>query len=408
MTHRTLSDGRLGVAVATTLAALVCSLCVDVSADDWPRWRGPNGNGISSETGWSTDWPEDGPKVLWRTNVGAGFSCIVVAGGRAYTMGGAGDRDTVWCFDAETGKVVWKQSYDCRTAFQNYSGPRATPTVDGNRVYTFSGAGHLNCYDAATGKSIWSKKASEGFPTWAFASSPVVYGETVVVNAGGAGTAFNKTTGEEVWTTGGGKSGYASAVPYVKDGKTTLLVFSQKSLFAVDPKSGSVAWSFPWETAYDVNAADPVIAGERIFISSGYKTGCALLSVEGGEPNQLWRNTDMKNHVNSTVLHEGGLYGFHDSTLRCLDLESGEVKWSQGGYGKGSLILADGKLIVLGQGGNLAVAEASMDGFRKLAEAKVLTVPRGGVCWTSPVLANGRIYCRNSTGDVVCLDVKGN
>lgn len=403
-----MGNGRVSVGVVMALAGVVL-LAVSVgSADDWPRWRGPNGNGISAETGWSTNWPENGPKVLWRTNVGAGFSCVVVTGGRAYTMGGAGDRDTVWCFDAETGKVIWKQSYDCRTTFQNYSGPRATPTVDGNRVYTFSGAGHLNCYDAATGKPVWTKKASTGFPTWAFASSPVIHGDLVVVNTARAGMAFNKTTGEEAWTTGGGKAGYASAVPYEKDGKTTLLIFSQKSLFAVDPKSGSVTWSFPWVTSYDVNAADPVIAGDRIFISSGYKTGCALLSVDDGKPTQLWRNTDMKNHVNSTVLWKGGLYGFHDGPLRCLDLETGEVKWSQGGYGKGSLILADGKLIVLGQRGKLAVAEASTGGFKKLAEAKVLTVGRGVVCWTSPVLANGRIYCRHSRGDVVCVDVKGN
>lgn len=398
---------RLRFAAVTVVAALIFALWCSAFGDDWPRWRGPNGNGISNETGWSTNWPPGGPKVLWRASVGVGFSCVVVTGGRAYTMGGANDRDTVYCFDAETGKVLWKQSYDCRTAFDTHPGPRATPTIVGDRLYTFSGEGHLNCYDAATGTRKWSKKVQERPPTWAFASSPIIHGDLVVVNAGRAGMAFNKMTGEQVWTTGRGMAGYASAVPYQKDGKMTLLIFAGRSLFAVDPKGGSVAWSFPWQTAYDVNAADPVIAGDRIFISTGYRTGCALLSVEAGKPNQLWRNTDMKNHINSTVLWKGGLYGFHDSTLRCLDLKTGEVKWSKGGYGKGSLMLADGKLIVLGQRGKLAVAQASMEGFTELAEAKVLTVRGGRVCWTSPVLANGRIYCRQSGGDVVCLDVKG-
>ena len=167
--------------------------------------------------------------------------------------------------------------------------------------------------------------------------------------------------------------------------------------------------TYPWKTAYDVNSATPIVTDGKVFISSGYRAGCALLDVSGTTPTLLWRNKNMSNHCNSSVLYEGYLYGFNGNVggggaLTCLELKTGEVKWSHKGLGTGSLMIADGKLVVLGERGDLVVAAASPEKFDVIASAgKVL----GGICWTTPVLSNGRIYCRNSRGDVVCLDVSG-
>jgi outer membrane protein assembly factor BamB len=163
-----------------------------------------------------------------------------------------------------------------------------------------------------------------------------------------------------------------------------------------------VLWRFPWKTQYDVNAADPiVIGGDRFFITSGYGHGCALIQVSGGEPTLVWENKNMSSQMSGGVLWQGHVYGIDDKQLRCLSLDTGEVKWTEKSVGKGSLMLADGKLIVLGEKGELYCAETSPAGFKVISRAQVL----GGKCWTTPVLSNGRIYCRNAKGDFVCLDV---
>lgn len=389
-----------------SVAGIICVAAVLSAgagrADDWPQWRGPDRNGISRETGWTANWPKGGPKVLWRAEVGAGYSSFAVADGRVYTMGHAGGSDTVYCFGAETGKVIWKRSYACSTV-KGYGGPRASPTVDGKRVYTLSRDGHLNCFEADSGKVVWTRKVPAKPPTWGFASSPLVSGKLVVVNTGSAGMAFSKTTGRPAWSNGKGKAGYASPVELKRGSKTELLIFTSNALVGVNATSGRRSWSLPWDTKHDVNAADPVVEGDRVFISSGYNVGCALLSVARGRIRPVWRNTNMRNHFNSTVLWKDALYGFDESVLRCLDFKTGEVKWSQRGLGKASLMISDGKLIILSERGELVVAEASTFAFRPLGRAQVLR----GHCWTVPVLANGRIYCRTDAGSVVCVDVTG-
>jgi len=382
---------------------------VTAEGADWPNFRGPNHNGISTETGWSATWPKDGPKVLWKATLGTGFCSIAVSGGRAYSMGNVDNKDILYCFDASTGKEIWKQSYPCPLFKKDHEGgPSATPTVDGDSVYTFSKNGDALCFKAANGQIVWQKNLPKElgikYPTWYFASSAFVADNLIILNAGTAGIALNKTDGKVVWQSGNGPPGYATAVPFTMGSEKCVVIVGSTEIFGLVAATGKVLWKFPWKTDYDINAADPIISGDTVFVSSGYNHGCALLKIEGGNVTDVWRNKNMRNHFNSCVLWDGYLYGFDESTLRCLDFKTGEVKWSQEGLGKGSLMIADGKLIILSERGKLVIAPASPEGFKELASVQILM----GKCWTVPVLANGKIYARNNPdGQLVCVDVSG-
>ena len=390
------------IAVALTLTGAATTAA---HAVDWYRWRGPDLNGISKETGWQTSWPESGPKQLWKAPVGTGFSSFSISRDRVYTMGNTNDTDVVSCLEAGSGKFVWQHAYACPLDPKNFEGgPGATPTVDGDFIYTFSRKGHVYCLNAADGKVAWSKNLNKELgleiPTWGFAGSALVEGNLVILNAGNAGIALDKKSGKVVWDSGKGPGGYATAVPLAgPDGGVAM--FSRQSLIAVKAADGRELWSYPWKTSYDVNAADPVIAGDRVFMSSGYNHGATVIRVKGSQAEKVWESKNMRNHFNSCVLWQEHLYGVDESELRCLAFDTGEVKWKYPQFGKGSLMLADGKLIGLSEKGELIIAEATPSAFKPVARAQVLT----GKCWTMPVLSNGHIYCRNARGDVVCLDV---
>ncbi len=383
-------------------------------AADWPNWRGPEHNGISKEKKWSTNWPKEGPKILWKASLGTGFSSIAVSGGRAYTMGNTGSKDIdekehkdiIFCFDAETGEEKWRYSYPCPLNPRNYEGgPSATPTVEGDRVYTLSKKGHVFCLNAKTGKVIWQKNLKEELgiklPTWDLAGSPRVVKDLLIFNAGTSGIALNKKTGEMVWQNGTGKPGYATAVEFKIGKQEGVAVFGQKALYGINIKDGAKLWEYPWRSHADENNGDPIFMGDKVYIST--LSGCALLKVEGDKVSEVWRNKNIKNHFNSTILVDGFFYGFDMSKLKCLDFNTGEEKWATKDYGKGSLMAADGKLIILSEQGKLVIAEASEKLINPLAQAQILQ----GKCWAVPVLANGRIYARNAVGDLVCVDVSG-
>jgi len=382
-------------------------------ADDWPRWRGPDLNGISKEAGWTTAWPKEGPRQLWKASVGIGFSSLAVAQSRVFTLGNADDTDTVFCFDAETGRPLWKHSYACPLDAKYYEGgPGSTPTVDGVKVFTLSKRGHLFCFDTASGRVAWSKDLMAELgakkPEWGFAGSPLVEGNLLILNLGGAGTAVDKATGSVIWKSDTSAAGYATPVPFVANGERCVAVFSGKSLLGVRVRDGQPLWSHSWVTKWDINAADPLVIDDKLFVST-FDRGCALLKAGSGTPAVVWENKNIANHFNSCVNLNGFAYGVHGNTdhpdrdFRCLDLTTGAVKWKQTGFGLGSVMAADGKLIILSDRGELVVAEATPERFQALARAQVL----GGKCWTVPVLANGRIYCRNAQGILICLDVRG-
>jgi len=326
-----------------------------------------------------------------------------------FSMGNSGNKDVVWCLNAADGSVVWKHEYDC-PAGNSYPGPRATPVLDGDRVFTLSRNGHVFCLDAASGRVIWQRRilADTGAAniTWGLASSAVVEGERVFFNVGRHGVALNKATGELVWKSPEGKGGYATPVPYRQGGNPALAIYGEKALYGVDAAAGRELWSFPWTTSYDVNAADPIVRDGQVFISSGYNTGAALVDIASGQPVEVWRNKNLRNHFGTSVLIGDHLYGIDGSPnrggLACVEWKTGAKKWTQN-LGFGALMAAGDKLIILLESGNLVIANADPDGYREIARADRLL---GRTCWTMPILSNGRIYCRNDQGELVCVDVK--
>ncbi len=395
--------------IRTALMGILLSAAVAAQAADWPNWRGPTRDGISTETGWKLTAGE--AKKLWTAQVGMGCSAIHVAAGRAYTQGNKNETDTVFCFDAITGKELWKHSYPS-PLMPNYweGGTLATPTVDGDRVYAVGKKGDLFCFEAATGKIIWQKHLEKDFggkmPTWGYAGSPLILGDKLLLETGadtGSVVALEKATGRLVWRGGKGPAGYGTIQPFSFQGKAYLAVFTGVALAILEQNGGKVVASYPFKTKYDVNAVTPIISGDKIFIAAGYNHGSALVKFTGRALEQVWESKKMRNHFNSCVLVNGCLYGFDESELACMELATGAIKWSQTGIGKASLMLADGKFIILAEKGDLITAEPSPAAFKELARAKVL----GGKCWCVPVLANGRIYCKNNSGDLVCVDVSG-
>jgi len=397
----------LGTAVSLLSLVVVGLVPVAVSAGDWTMYRGPDHNGISKETGWF-DASAD-VKVQWTGQVGRGFGAIAVGGGRAYVMGNSSAKDTVFCFDAKTGKEIWKVTYDSKLEPKLHEGgPTSTPTIDGDNVYVVSKHGQVFCLSADKGAKKWSFQLKSKKPTWGFAGSPLVVGDLLILNAGSTGTALNKATGKVAWSSGGA-GGYATPVPIQRAGKTHVLLFTSRSVALIGVADGKKSWEFPWKTMYDVNAADPIVVGPNVLISSGYGSGCTLVPLGVSDPKPVWRNKNMRNKMSGCVVSGGYAYGFDESTLTCLDLKTGEQKWTERSLGRGALMLADGKLIALSEGGKLVIAAASPDGFKALSSGQVFQKKIGPLrckCWTVPVLANGLIYARNAAGEFVCVKVK--
>ncbi len=410
------------------MAALLAAFCFGAAPDargndadlDWPHWRGPNRDGISLEKDWLGDWPAEGPKILWKASLGTGFSSIAVDDGLIFTMGNTAkkkkddnQRDVVFCFDALTGSLEWKHEYPALLEPLYYNGgPSATPTIEGDSVYTFGKHGQVFCLEKKTGKVKWSRdvKKEEGLvpPKWGFAGSVLLVKDMAILNAGSAGIALNKKTGKTIWKSANEGAGYSTPLPFEAGGFEGISLYGAKKLMALDPKDGKVLWSHPWITSYDVNASEPIFVGDEVFVSTGYKTGCALLKIADASLTEVWRNKEMSNQCNSCVLWDGHLYGFDGNVggkgiLKCVEFATGETKWAKKGLGTGSVMLADGKLIVLGEGGLLTIATVTPDDYVELRRAQILK----GRCWTVPVLWQGKIYARDAAGNMVCVDVKG-
>jgi outer membrane protein assembly factor BamB len=366
---------------------------------DWPQWRGPNRNGVSSET-ISGKFSGSGPKQVWKATAGEGYSSLAVKSGKVYTMGNYNNEDYVVCYDALTGKLLWQHKYPCGAG--DYAGPRATPVVSDGNVYTLSREGQAFCLNANTGKVVWqsnvARETGANQPQWGFGSSALVQGNLVLYNVGAAGCALDKKNGRMAWKSGGGPSGYASPVAF----SGGVAMFHGKGVTAVNPTTGARLWNFAWDTMYDVNAADPIFSGDSFFLSSNYNKGGALIRIGGNNPSQVWFSREMRNHFNACVLVGGNLYGNDEGRLRCIDWATGRSRWEMRGMGKGGVIAAGDKLIALTERGELVIAAAAPGAFTEISRAKVLD----GECWTQPALANGMLYARNHEGAVVCLDLR--
>ncbi|MBP85778.1 MAG: alcohol dehydrogenase [Planctomycetaceae bacterium] len=381
-------------------------------ADDWPQWRGPQRDGSSAETTWTHDWPNDGPPSLWKVSVGIGFSSVVVADNRLYTVGNENNRDTVYCLDTTTGREHWTHTYDSPLDDRFFEGgPTATPTIDGERIYLLGRQGDTFCLDAVTGAIQWSKNVAKEMeirvPGWGFAGSPVVHGDSLLLGVGEAGVLLNKDTGEVVWASANADAGYATPRLLQCGSRWCAIVASSKYVQLVDLDNGTEQWRVRWLTRFGCNAADPIVDGDKVFISSGYNRGSALLRLTAGEPEIVWKSKEFQNQFSSSVLMDGHLFGIDgndtgERALKCVELASGEVRWAHGGFGSGALMAADSRLIILSEQGELVIAKASHTRYEELARAKVLD----GKCWTVPVLANGLVYCRDADGDLTCSDLR--
>jgi outer membrane protein assembly factor BamB len=388
----------------------------------WPQWRGPQRDGIVNMADLSTDWPKKGLPLLWEKPIGLGYSSFAVKDGRLYSLFHEGDKEVVACWSVENGEEVWRHPYDCH-ADVDYPGPRSTPTLDGDRVYTVGSDGTLLCLDSATGSPRWQKDLLREFhasaPKWGVAFSPLVDGELVFTSPGGPNgnslAAFNKLTGELVWKCLDEPAGYSSPIAAIIAGTRQVLFFMGRSLVAVRADNGELCWRCPWETAYDVNAATPLVftarRGEKnvhyVFISSGYGRGCALLKIAAKADGSfkakvVYTGKQMCCHFASPVRRGDYLYGIDDSRLSCLNLRTGKVMWSRSGIQKGSLLCVNDYLLVLSEEGQLLLLDAVPEKRAPIAEARPF---RGGRCWTMPVVAEGKLFLRNEQ-QMKCFDLR--
>ena len=402
---RTRPGHRAAAGVIVTAISLAAGTATAPAAD-WPCWRGPDRNGISGEKGLDFASLKGGGDVLWTAEVGKGYSSVSVSRGRAFTMGSDGERERVIALDEATGRMLWDESWP-RKPSGGYPGPRATPVTDGTNVYAIGQFGDVVALDAATGRTVWKANLEADLgtqlPTWQYSGSPVIHGPLLLVNAGDGGGALNRSNGRKAWASKPGVCGYATPVVFALDGRDLVAIFGEKALVVADAKTGAEYLRRPWETEYDINAADPVFDAGRLLASSGYRTGTSLLDVRRQPSRVLWESKALRAQFSSAVKIDGAVYGIDGNAghgeLVCLDLETGRERW-RSGTGFGSLIAADGRLIVLNEKGELIVAAADPAAFREEARARVL---KGGVAWTPPALANGRLYARNDGGALVCL-----
>jgi len=414
-----------------TLVCVLVSIVFGISAQygiagdfDWPRWRGPNGNGISMETEWNPKALSEDPEILWKTNVGLGNPNIAIKDNYLYTMGQQGGEIIIYCLNAETGVEVWRYSHEGRM------GPyttHQTPTIEGKYVYTLSSNGYVVCLKAKTGKVRWAKNIVEEYgvvkPNYGFAGSPVIEGGLVIITVNLSGMALDKKTGKKVWVSEPCKrmalhsvhqsgSEYATPVMYDYKGKRSAAIFSAKGLASVDVKTGEQQWLYDWKPYVKVSVAEPIIFDNKVFISCAYMAGCELLDISGNEPKVIWKNNNMRNLFSTSVLIDGYLYGCDGRvinlptlcTLTCVDTETGNKTWSKE-LGPVSLIAADNKLLVLQEMGTLYIVEASPTSYQEISSFKIPDQTDYERWWTPPVLLRGRIYCRSSTGDLICIDV---
>ena len=348
-----------------------------------------------------------GPVVIWKAALGTGYTSVAIADGLVYAVGNKEDKDRIAAFDAVTGKPAWNYSYAEPLAAEGFDGgPCATPTVAGGKLYSFSRSGRVICLDAATGKHVWSKDLATELgtesPQYGYAGAPTVIGSRLYLNIGSAGCCLDAATGKVIWSSPVGKAGYAAPIPFVMGGRPVLLIFSGDGLDAVDAATGQVATKYPWKDAEGATAPAPLVRDTQVFLSSGFADNGVLLETATGAFKEVWRTAQMSSKYSSGVLADGFLYGFDSTTLRCLDWRTGKPRWEQDGFGDGSVVIVDKRLIILSEAGDLVIAEATPTAFHEVSRTHVLDK----TCWTRPVIADGRIYCRNSGGDLVCVELK--
>ena len=414
-------------AFCVVATALVAGRLPAQEAADWPQFLGPQRNGISAEKGLIDKLPEGGPKVLWRAKGGIGMAGVAVAGGRAMTLVQRDGQQWLIALDAATGKPLWQSPLGSEYTNQQGDGPRATPTIAGDRVFAFTGEGILAALSATDGKPLWSHNVLanlKGKPAdYGMASSPLVVGDHVIVIAGAPRAtlaAYDVKTGKLAWTAGEDPAGYSSPAVLTVGGKQQVVAFTGSSAIGVDPAQGTLLWRYPYQTDFDCNIAVPLAVDGKLFLSSGENHGCVLLSLakealskEGAKlaPQEVWQSQGsqsvMRNEWQTSILLDGHLYGFDNvgsagpvTHLTCVNAATGKRVWQKPRFGKGNLIAADGKLWISTMNGELVIVRATPQAYEELGRAEVIGSTR-----QAPSLAGGRIHLRDDA-EIVCLDVR--
>ncbi|HEY1170162.1 MAG TPA: PQQ-binding-like beta-propeller repeat protein [Verrucomicrobiae bacterium] len=403
------------------LFLLLFLFSLSLSAQDWPQILGPNRDGIYSGPALATSWSKEGPKVLWQKNVGSGFAGPSVRDGKLILFHRLANEEIIDCLNATNGTNIWQFKYP--TAYtDNFgfdNGPRAVPTITSNTVVTFGADGILTALNFKDGTKLWQVNtrkefgADKGF--FGLACSPLVDGSTIIVNIGGENSAgivaFELVTGKVKWKTNDNEASYSSPAIATINGQRLALVFHRAGLAALGPTDGKVVFDHPWRSRENasVNAATPLIIGNRIFISASYDTGASLFELTGDKPKAIWSNDDSMSNQYATSVHaKGYLYGLHGrhdfpggTELRCVELATGKVMWTKPGLTPANVLLAGDQLLVLTERGELLSVAATPDEFKLLNRAQIL----GSNLRNYPALANGTLYARD-TKKLVALDLR--
>lgn len=413
------------------------------SGVDWPRFLGPNSDGVSPETGIRTDW-SGGLRILWQIPVGEGYCAPTIANGRLFHFDRRGSKARLTAFDCETHKELWRFEYptDFADKYGYDGGPRCCPIVDGERVYIFGPEGMLHCVGVADGKLIWKIDTRATYAVvqnfFGVGGSPVVENDLLIVPVGGSPpgpepddirelkgngsgiVAFDKLTGKERYRTTDELASYSSPVIARIGGRRLGLYWSRANLIGFDPPTGRVAFQFPWRAKplESVNCANPVIVGDRVLLSECYGVGSVLLKLQPGIPQVVWkdspddRHRKLECHWNTPIHVDGFVYGSSgrqsdDAQLRCVDFTTGAIQWEKGELGRSQLVFVDGHFLVFTEFGLLLLVKADPKHFREVAR---MDLGRGGhqllryPCWAGPVLSHGRLYLRG-LGKIVCLEL---
>jgi outer membrane protein assembly factor BamB len=387
-----------------------------LEAAEFPGYRGRQRDGIVQGPPLARDWKTHAPRMLWRQPGGGGYAAFAIAGQVAVTIEQRRDREAIVCYDAASGTERWVHAYPAHFSERlGGEGPRATPTVAAAAVFSLGATGRLSCLDLATGSLKWEVEIlaeNDNLP-WGMSGSPLVYDQFVVVNpgsqrttaAGRALVAYDRATGRQAWSAGSTKAGYSSPMLANLAGQRQILVLDGEMLAGYDPQSGKELWRFAWQTFQDINVAQPVVLdGDRVFISSGYDKGCAMLRVTesagGWKAEPLWQNHNMRCKFTSPVAYNGYLYGLDEGILTCIDQRTGDRKWRDGRYGHGQLLLANDVLLIQSETGKLVLVEATPQGHHELGSIQALE----GKTWNNPALAGGKAFLRNSE-EMACYDL---
>lgn len=409
---RTLSVKSVSAVVVLLFLTLTA---IAQTAGEWPQWRGPNRDGISKETGLLKQWPEGGPRLVWKAvGAGRGYSSMAVSKGRIFTMGVRGDKEHLIAFDVATGKEAWSTPHGSVYKDSRGDGPRGTPTIEGNKGYALGANGDLSCFDTTTGRVLWSQNVLEKFGgkniNWGISESPLIVGDKLLVNAGGPGAsivALNKRDGSLIWKSQSDSPGYSSAILVNAGGVDQVVFFTSKRAIGLDPRDGRMLWEYDRPANDVANVATPVARANRVFISSDYGVGGGLVEIKaagnGVNAQEVYFTKDMKNHHSTSILVGDYLYGFSSSILTAMKFDTGEIAWKDRSVGKGSMVYADGHLYCYSENGVIGLVEATPEGYREKGR---FTIKQDSLpTWTHPVVVGGRLYIRDQD-TIYAYDVK--